>query len=156
MFNRKRQINALVLGMVCGLILGCNQNTPPTQSEKTNKDESTTVTTKRPITPEQPNNRDESIDRANTGVNVRDQDGMAKTPMDQKENEPDINITADIRKRVVDGEFSLDAQNVKIITQDGKVTLRGLVKNEEEKQNIERIARDVAGADKVDNQLEVK
>ncbi len=45
--------------------------------------------------------------------------------------------------------------NVKIITQDGKVTLRGPVKAEEEKHQIEEIAVDDAGADNVDSQLEV-
>jgi osmotically-inducible protein OsmY len=51
--------------------------------------------------------------------------------------------------------MSVNAKNVKIITQEGKVTLRGPVKTEEEKQKIEKIASDVAGADKVDNQMEV-
>jgi osmotically-inducible protein OsmY len=51
--------------------------------------------------------------------------------------------------------MSVDAHNIKIITQDGKVTLRGPVKTEEEKQMIQKIALDVAGANNVDNQLEV-
>ena len=89
-------------------------------------------------------------------MNVRDRDGTAKTPMDQNENKADINITADIRKRVVETEMSVIAQNVKIITQDGKVTLRGPVKTDQEKRTIEAIARDVAGAEKVDSQLEVQ
>jgi osmotically-inducible protein OsmY len=52
--------------------------------------------------------------------------------------------------------MSVNAQNVKIITQDGKVTLRGPVKSPEEKQKIESIASSVAGTDKVDSQLEVE
>jgi len=91
----------------------------------------------------------------NTGVNVRDRDGDAKTPLDQNENRTDIDITAEIRKRVVDTKMSIDAQNVKIITQDRKVTLRGPVKSPDEKKQVEDIARSVAGADKVDSQLEV-
>ncbi len=51
--------------------------------------------------------------------------------------------------------MSVDAHNVKIITQDGRVTLRGPVKTEEEKQRIEEIAGAVVGADRVDSQLEV-
>ena len=47
------------------------------------------------------------------------------------------------------------AQNVKIITQDGKVTLRGPVRTEQEKQSVEDIAKGVAGSDNVDSQLEV-
>lgn len=92
----------------------------------------------------------------NTGVNVRDRDASVKTPIDQNENQSDIDITANIRKRVVDTKMSTDAQNVKIITQDGKVTLRGPVKSAEEKKQIEDIAHAVAGADKVDSQLEIE
>ena len=48
------------------------------------------------------------------------------------------------------------AQNVKIITQDGQVTLRGPVKTGDEKKRIEEIARSVAGESKVDSQLEIE
>ena len=96
------------------------------------------------------------VDRDNTAVNKRDRDGVAKTPLDQNENKVDIGITADIRKRVVDTKMSINAQNVKIITQDGKVTLRGPVKNADEKNQIEEIARSVAGEKNVDSQLEVE
>ena len=91
-----------------------------------------------------------------TDVNVRDRDHATKTPLDQNENKADVKMTADIRKRVVDTKMSTAAHNVKIITQDGKVTLRGPVQSAEEKQQIEEIAVEVAGADNVDNQLEVE
>ena len=96
------------------------------------------------------------VERDNTGVNERDRAANAKTPFDQNENKADIDITANIRKRVVDTKMSVDAQNVKIITQDGKVTLRGPVKSAEEKKQIEDMAHAVAGADKVDSQLEIE
>jgi osmotically-inducible protein OsmY len=98
----------------------------------------------------------QAVDPANTGVNVRDRDNSAKTPFDQKENQKDINITANIRKRVVDTKMSVNAQNVKIITQDGKVTLRGPVKSADEKTQIEKLAQEVAGTRNVDNQLEIQ
>ena len=91
----------------------------------------------------------------NTAVNARDRDTNTKTPIDQNENQSDIDITANIRKQVVDTKMSVDAQNVKIITQDGKVTLRGPVKSADEKKKIEEIATSVAGAGKVDSHLEV-
>ena len=94
--------------------------------------------------------------RDNTEVNVRDRTDAVKTPIDQNENRTDIDITANIRKRVVDTKMSVNAQNVKIITQDGKVTLRGPVKSEEEKAQIEKMAHEVAGPANVDNQLEVQ
>jgi hyperosmotically inducible protein len=51
--------------------------------------------------------------------------------------------------------MSTDAKNVKIITENGRVTLRGPVKSADEKSQIEKIASDVAGEGKVDSQLEV-
>jgi hyperosmotically inducible periplasmic protein len=75
--------------------------------------------------------------------------------MDQNENQKDVKITADIRKQLVDTKMSINAQNIKIITQDGKVTLRGPVTTGDEKLQIEAIARKVAGDTKVDSQLDV-
>jgi len=94
--------------------------------------------------------------RDNTAVNVRDRDAATKTPIDQNENKKDVEITAQIRKRVVDTKMSIDAQNVKIITQDGRVTLRGPVKSADEKKQIETIAHEVAGAANVESQLEIE
>lgn len=95
-------------------------------------------------------------DRDNSGVNKRDRVGATKTPIDQNENKKDIDTTAAIRRQVVKSDMSINAQNVKIITQDGRVTLRGPVKSADEKKRIEAIAEDVAGAGKVDSQLEVE
>ena len=94
--------------------------------------------------------------RDNTAVNERDRDANAKTPIDQNENQSDIDITAGIRQRVVDTQMSVNAQNVKIITQNGKVTLRGPVATADEKKQVEDFAKEVAGADKVESQLEVE
>jgi hyperosmotically inducible periplasmic protein len=95
-------------------------------------------------------------DRDNTGVNARDRDGSNKTPIDQNENKKDVDLTARIRREIVDTKMSVNAQNVKVITQDGRVTLRGPVKNVEEKERIHDIAADIAGAENVDDQLEVE
>ena len=95
-------------------------------------------------------------DRDNTAINERDRDAAAQTPLDQNENQTDIDITAKIRQRVVATELSVNAQNVKVITQDGRVTLRGPVKSNDEKKIVEEIALAVAGAGNVDNQLEVE
>jgi hyperosmotically inducible periplasmic protein len=92
----------------------------------------------------------------NTAVNTRDRNDSAKTPIDQNENQADIDITANIRKQVVDTKMSVNAQNVKIITQSGKVTLRGPVKSADEKKQIEDIAHAVAGAGNVDSQLDIE
>ena len=92
----------------------------------------------------------------NTAVNKRDADSSTKTPLDQKENQADVSLTAKIRQRVLDvTDLSINARNAKIITADGKVTLRGPVNSAEERDTLARIARDVAGEGNVDNQLEV-
>lgn len=97
-----------------------------------------------------------TVDRDNSAMNERDRDGSAKTPLDQNENKTDIGITADIRKRVVATKLSTNAHNVKVITQDGKVTLRGPVKSDDEMKQVEEIARAVAGEGNVVSELEVE
>ena len=78
------------------------------------------------------------------------------TPTDQGGGN-DRDITAAIRRSVVaDKALSFSAKNVKIITEGGKVTLRGPVKSDEEKTAIEAKAKSTAGVSAVDNQLEVK
>lgn len=78
-----------------------------------------------------------------------------KVPTDQSEKRADIQITADIRKGIEEKKLSIDAENVKIITQDGRVTLRGPVTTEDEKRAVEDIASSVAGAGNVNNELEI-
>lgn len=97
-----------------------------------------------------------TADRDNTAVNERDRDQANKTPIDQNENKPDVKTTASIRARLQKEDVSVNAKNVKIITQDGAVTLRGPVKTQAEKDLAEKIAKEVAGDSKVDNQLEVE
>ena len=93
----------------------------------------------------------------NTERNVRDKDNTTLTPEDQKETKKDIKITAKIRKTVVrDKSLSVDAQNAKIITRNGVVTLRGPVASEAEKMKMEQIAQQTKGVVQVDNQLENK
>ena len=95
-------------------------------------------------------------DADNTERNVRDRDGDTLTSGDQSESEGDIKLTQEIRKAVVaDDTLSTTAQNVKIITVNGIVTLRGPVKSDEEKAKIATKAEQIAGVGKVKNQLEV-
>ena len=100
---------------------------------------------------------DEPKDADNTGRNVRDRDDRAKTPMDQGGSEGDRTITAEIRKQMTDNDaLSVNAKNVKIITQDGVVTLRGPVKSQEEKAAIASVAQKTGGVKRVENQLEIE
>lgn len=93
----------------------------------------------------------------NTARNVRDRDDRTLTPLDQGNSQADIDITAQIRKEIVAGDnMSMNAKNVKIITMNGHVTLRGPVDTADEKRLIGEIAERVAHSGNVDNQLEVK
>jgi hyperosmotically inducible protein len=93
----------------------------------------------------------------NTGVNARDADGKSLTVFDQSETEGDRQITAKVREMIVaDDSLSTNAQNIKIITVAGVVTLRGPVETPAEKTTIESKAKSVAGVTKVNNQLDSK
>jgi osmotically-inducible protein OsmY len=97
-----------------------------------------------------------AVEPDNTGRNVRDRGGETKTAGDQSESEADRTITQNIRQAVVaDESLSTNAKNVKIITVDGAVTLRGPVKSEKEKADIANKAKQIAGVKRVDNQLEI-
>lgn len=86
----------------------------------------------------------------------QNKDQTNPTADDQKMNPTDRAITQKIRKAIHDdSSLSTYAHNIKIITQDGKVTLRGPVRSEDEKTNIEAKAAAVAGQGNVTNQLEV-
>src|SRR5262249_20042879 len=92
----------------------------------------------------------------NTARNVRDKDTNLPTPMDQGESEADRTITQHVRKAVVDNDaLSTNAHNVKIVTQNGIVTLRGPVNTATEKATLVA-ARSTPGVTRVDDQLEVK
>jgi hyperosmotically inducible protein len=83
-------------------------------------------------------------------------DQTPPTADQQKMNPADRSITQKIRKAIhQDKSLSTYAHNIKIITQDGKVTLRGPVRSEDEKSNLEAKAVAVAGQENVTNQLEV-
>jgi hypothetical protein len=97
-----------------------------------------------------------TTDETNTGMNVRDRNGNTATPQDQSNSEGDLQITARIRQAILDDQaLSITAENIKIITVNGKVTLRGPVKNAAEKSAIVAKAQQVAGTTQVDDQLEI-
>lgn len=92
----------------------------------------------------------------NTKVNERDRNTAALTPGDQGENEVDRTITQKIRQGVMKNDgLSMTAKNVKIITMNSVVTLRGPVKSDKEKADVVAIAQGTDGVKRVDNQLEI-
>jgi hyperosmotically inducible protein len=93
----------------------------------------------------------------NTKVNQRDRVKSEPTADQAKNNISDREIMQKIRKALIDDKsLSTYAHNVKIIAQNGKVTLKGPVRSEEEKQTVEKTAKDVAGGENVTNELTIK
>jgi hyperosmotically inducible protein len=92
----------------------------------------------------------------NTKTNQGDASNGAVTADQQKMNSTDRNITKQIRSAIYkDKLLSMYAHNIKIISQDGKVTLKGPVRSEDEKANVEAKAAAVVGATNVTSQIEV-
>ena len=95
-------------------------------------------------------------DPTNTAINERDLNDAFKTPEDQGENDTDLVITQQVRQSLVDDDsLSMLAHNVKVITMEGVVTLRGPVHSAAEKLAIGTKAGEIPGVARVDNQLEV-
>ena len=93
----------------------------------------------------------------NTKMNQGDQGANAVTADQQKMNRSDRDVTQQIRRSIEkDKSLSTYAHNVKVITQSGMVTLKGPVRSEDDKRAIEDKAAEVAGADKVTNEIEVQ
>jgi hyperosmotically inducible protein len=93
----------------------------------------------------------------NTKVNERDRSQNEPTADQQKDNRSDRDITQQIRQSIMkDKSLSTYAHNVKIVTQDGQVTLKGPVRSEDEKKAIEAKATEVAGDGKVTSELNIK
>ena len=103
-------------------------------------------------------NSDSGVKPDNTKVNKQDRDANQPTADQQKNNASDLDLTKNIRRSIVaDKSLSTDAHNVKVISQDGTVTLKGPVKSEAEKNAIVSKAVSLAGsADKVVDQMSVK
>jgi osmotically-inducible protein OsmY len=93
----------------------------------------------------------------NTKVNERDRSKGEPTADQAKNTVNDREIMQKIRQAVMDDKtLSTYAHNVKIISQKGKVTLKGPVRSDEEKKSVEQKATDVAGAGNVTNEMTVK
>jgi osmotically-inducible protein OsmY len=92
----------------------------------------------------------------NTKVNKADRAKGAVTADQQKENDADRDLAKKIRQSVVgDKSLSAYAHNVKIVAQNGQVTLKGPVRSDAEKTSIEAKATEIAGAGKVTNEITV-
>src|SRR5258706_2539522 len=102
--------------------------------------------------------QDPAVKQDNTKANRRDRSAGEATADQQKMNKADRETSAQIRKSIMaDKSLSTYAHNIKVISQDGVVTLKGPVHSDDEKKAIVAKAVEVAGsADKVNDQLTVK
>jgi hypothetical protein len=100
---------------------------------------------------------DEKANADNTALNQRDRSGETQTSGDQSNSQADLKITQAIRQALMkDSELSMTAKNIKVITNNGQVTLRGPVTTAQEKAKIDQLAKSAAGDAHIDDQLDVK
>lgn len=93
----------------------------------------------------------------NTKMNQQDGNASARTADQQQNARSDRDITKQIRQAIVDDKnLSAYAHNVKVITQNGQVTLKGPVRSSEEKRAIEKKAAEIAGEVNLVSELTVK
>src|SRR5678815_4307495 len=99
---------------------------------------------------------DDKTEPDNTAINERDRSRETQTSGDQSNSSADLKITQAIRQALMkDSELSTTAKNIKVITTNGQVTLRGPVKTTQEKAKIDQLAKSAAGGAQIENQLEV-
>lgn len=99
----------------------------------------------------------QAVEADNTANNKDDRDKSSITAGQQSNDRRDIVITQKIRQDLVDNQDLSDyGKNVKVITNSGKVVLRGPVNTVKERNAVELIARNIAGAKNVDNKITVK
>jgi len=99
---------------------------------------------------------DEKTKADNTATNQRDRSGETNTSGDQSNSSADLKTTQAVRRALMkDSELSTTAKNIKVITANGQVTLRGPVNNAQEKAKIDQIARSAAGGAQIVDQLDV-
>ncbi len=95
-------------------------------------------------------------DADNTGINDRDDNDAAVTAQTQSNDKGDVELLSTIRQEIVDEDtLSTSAHNIKIVTNNGAVTLRGPVNSATEKSKVEELVQQITGVQSVDNQLDV-
>ena len=106
-----------------------------------------------PRDPAASNSTEADNSKRNSSGQNKDTDSAEK----QSDSKDDLALTQKIRQAVMkDASLSIKAKNVKIIARDGTISLRGPVDSQREKDTIAASAGEIAGKDRVNNQLEVK
>lgn len=92
----------------------------------------------------------------NTARNEVDAKEDTLTPVDQGTSETDVKTTKDLRSALMDADLSFNAKNIKVITRDGHVTLRGVVNSAAEHAAVVKIVGKQVKADQMTDNLKVK
>jgi hyperosmotically inducible periplasmic protein len=106
-------------------------------------------------------NASQPVPQSGTSQTAPDNSNQNKNQTPTADNQSNVQsdrmTTAKIRKAInSDKKLSTYAHNVKIITLNGSVTLKGPVKSDEEKEKVAAMAANIVSADKVNDQLTVK
>lgn len=147
--------NLLLMIAVTTTFVACDQRDRPYNSKTNNADYNRTTTTTEGR--ETQDTSPSAYDYDNTARNMRDRSGTTVTSGDQSESEADRTISQRIRQAIMaDDSLSTNAKNVKVITINGVVVLRGPVFSSAEKEAIAKKVAEIQGVSRVDNQIEVK
>ena len=92
----------------------------------------------------------------NSAQNEKEVSEDAPNPTDQGNSDKDMQITKDIRAGIMGADLSFNAKNIKIITRNEHVTLKGVVESHDEHKAILKIAGNHANAGKITDDLKVK
>jgi hyperosmotically inducible periplasmic protein len=152
----KNYVLTLIVALpFAAIITGCDTNNQDTSSRLTTNADTFARSDTNAMSSYGTNTAGRDVD--NSGINNRDRDTNNLTPGDQGNTQADIDLTQKIRKALVaDSTYSMTAKNIKIITVNSRVTLRGPVNSDSEKSGIEVVAKNIAGDANVDDQLDVK
>jgi sporulation protein YlmC with PRC-barrel domain len=116
------------------------------------------VTDRQPSAPDD-TARDTATDTTAPDNSARNKNEISKgevNPIDQGNSSEDVRITKDIRSALMDADLSFNAKNIKIITRNEHVTLKGVVESDAEHQAILKIARNHANTANITDNLKVK
>jgi len=97
-----------------------------------------------------------SPEATNTRMNRRDRNSSSTTPTDQSNDSTAVHLVAKVRKAITgDDTLSVKARNIKVVANQGVVTLRGPVASAKEKARVQQDVANVPGVTRVDNQLDI-
>lgn len=131
-----------------------NPSSPSSPGTRSSPGTPSTTTPSRPSTSTPPDTNRPNATRPDTSGGGAASSGSSDNA---SESDADKTVSSAVRRAIMeDSNLSTTAQNLKITTNNGVVTLRGTVNSQQEKDSIESKAKGVTGVTRINNQLEVK